>query len=81
MDIQNLKVTPANQPKPNYLRMSRLSNLWWSIKVRLFADHPGIVQERLTCSQTGHMQYPSLIGKTGNNSQLGGDFVFGPGRL
>ena len=39
MDIQNLKVTPANQPKPSYYRMSRLSNLWWSIKVRLFPDH------------------------------------------
>ena len=30
-------------------------------------------------SQTGPLKNPTLMGKQGNLSQLGGDFIFGPG--
>ena len=38
MDVENLKTTPANQERPSYLTIGRLSNTLMSIWVRSFIN-------------------------------------------
>ncbi|KAH6910934.1 AhpC/TSA antioxidant enzyme-domain-containing protein [Coprinopsis sp. MPI-PUGE-AT-0042] len=63
MTLENLKGRPANEARPSYL--ARLGGGAWGLISRIAK---GIWQ--------GPLQNPGLIGKQGNLSQLGGEFVF-----
>lgn len=80
MDIETLAKTPSKETKRSYVSMGALSNIAMSLWVSstetdsIFLNQPNVVQR-------GPVQHPSLIGKNGNISQLGGEFIFGPGNV
>jgi hypothetical protein len=79
MTMESLELTPAGEEKKSYVRTGFLSNVMQSIWVRIMLHailEPFIIY---TEQQTGPIKNPSLIGKQGKLSQLGGDFIFGPG--
>jgi hypothetical protein len=77
--ISNLQTTPKGQERRSYLKRSLLGSTLLNIWVR----HPlGMRPSHLsdfTSLQRGPVKSPSHIGRQGNFSQLGGDFIFGPG--
>lgn len=77
--IENLAKTPSGQPKRAYVEgQSVIGNIFSSIWVR--HELQNLAWSRvLPFVKNGPIKSPLLIGKQGNISQLGGDFVFGPG--
>lgn len=77
--IENLDATPSAQQKPSYIVRSTIGNVLKSIWVRLtVVVESALPYARATNSQDA-LKTPQYIGKQGNISQLGGDFIFGPG--
>ena len=80
MDIERLALTPADEKKRGYVRSNivslTLSSIWVPLHSFSFSCH---------CThrawQNGPVTNPGLIGKQGNISQLGGEFILGPGKL
>lgn len=79
MNIEKLAGTPSGQQRKSYITTSPLKNALQSILVRTL--------DTITCIscanipfQKGPLKHPGLIGKQGNISQLGGEFVLGPGK-
>ena len=81
MDIESLERTPKGQPRPSYISLGPISDiirsLWVSTCFMLTVVTSNI---NITIIKRGPIKNPSFIGKNGNISQLGGEFIFGPGR-
>jgi len=78
MNIERLATTPANQKKRSYIHTHTVSNIFSSIGVPTIRS---IDLFQCTNRAWQHaLVNPGLIGKQGNISQLGGEFVMGPGK-
>ena len=77
--ISNLQTTPKGEEKRSYLKRSFLNNTLWSIWVRRLLIARLVSLRAFSSLQRGPLKNPSHIGKQGNISQLGGDFILGPG--
>ena len=81
MDIENLERTPKGQPRPSYLSLGPISDIMRSLWVSLSClPSLHLLTFQHTNIQRGPIKNPSFIGKNGNISQLGGEFIFSPGR-
>lgn len=78
MNIENLAGTPAGEKKRSYLKLGLFTNAIRSTWVCRFMGW-STRKHVLNPQQNGPLKNPSLIGKQGNISQLGGEFVLGPG--
>lgn len=83
--MESLKATPAGEKKKSYLDMSLFGLVTNGLKVRHFSSTVLISRRCLLTYCRGSvglqrgLRHPSHIGKQGNMSQLGGEFIFGPG--
>jgi hypothetical protein len=80
--IEHIAGTPAGEKKKSYLNSGLVTNILTSIWVIKFSPSRYIQNAldgliKLHCVQNGPLKNPSLIGKQGNISQLGGELIFG----
>ena len=80
--VSNLQTTPKGEERRSYLTRSLLSgtlNSIWVRRIYYLTPLALLLKCSPVVSQRGPLKNPSHLGKQGNISQNGGDFVFGPG--
>jgi hypothetical protein len=78
MNLETLARTPKGQEKRSYLTSGFFKNVFSSVFVSGF-DFFLLATALTIAGKNGPIKHPTLVGKQGNISQLGGDFIFGPG--
>ena len=80
MTLETLQITPAGKKKKSYLQRGIISNFLRSTWVCTVYTNSNVCESNALV-KTGPLQHPTLVGKQGNISQLGGDFILGPGNV